>query len=137
MSILTCSIRYIYLEELEEDILKENVVTFLELGEKYEVEKLKELAEAKMLQLLHRDNMVDFLMAGDLFRWLVFAIKNILFLVQSREDQGRGPAAGQGKPGLAARRGQGGAEEAPAGPRHRAPLARLDLHCGQEPIVKP
>ena len=75
MSILTCSVRYIYLEELEEDILKENVVTFLELGEKYEVEKLKELAEAKMLQLLHRDNMVDFLMAGDLFRWLVFAIK--------------------------------------------------------------
>ena len=71
MSILTCSVRYIYLEELEEDILKENVVTFLELGEKYEVEKLKELAEAKMLQLLHRDNMVDFLMAGDLFRWLV------------------------------------------------------------------
>ena len=56
------------MEELEEAILKENVVAFLELGEKYQVEKLKELAEAKMLQLLHRDNMVDFLMAGDLFR---------------------------------------------------------------------
>ena len=63
--------------------------------------------------------------------------KNIIFLVQSPEDQGRGPAAGQEKPGLAARRGQGGAEEAPPGPRLRALLARLDLHCGQEPIVKP
>jgi len=61
-------LRYIYLEELEEDILKDEVVAFLELGEKYQVEKLKEVAEAKMLQLLHRDNMVEFLMAGDLFR---------------------------------------------------------------------
>ena len=57
-----------YLEEVEEGLLEEKVIAFLELGEKYQVEKLKELAEAKMLQLLHRDNMVDFLMAGDLFR---------------------------------------------------------------------
>ena len=56
---------------MEEDILKDEVVAFLELGEKYQVEKLKELAEAKMLQLLDRDNMVEFLMAVDLFRWFV------------------------------------------------------------------
>ena len=67
--ILTYLIRYIYLEEIEEDTLKEEVVAFLELGEKYEVGKLKELAEKKMLQLLERDNMVEFLMAGDLFRY--------------------------------------------------------------------
>ena len=66
--ILTYFIRYIYLEEIEEDILKEEVVSFLELGEKYEVEKLKELAEEKMLQLLDKETMVKFLMAGDLFR---------------------------------------------------------------------
>jgi len=61
-------VRYIYLEEIEEGILKEEVVTFLELGEKYQVEKLKELAEEKMMQLLDKGTMVKFLMAGDLFR---------------------------------------------------------------------
>ena len=108
MSILTCSVRYIYLEELEEDILKENVVTFLELGEKYEVEKLKELAEAKMLQLLHRDNMVDFLMAGDLFRWLVFALKK--HLIPGPEPRGSRPRPcswpGEAWPGCAPRAGR-------------------------------
>ena len=68
MLILTYFIRYIYLEEIEEDILKEEVVSFLELGEKYEVGKLKELAEEKMLQLLERETMMKFFIAGDLFR---------------------------------------------------------------------
>jgi len=61
-------LRYIYLEEIVEEIMKEEVVAFLELGEKYEVEKLKELAEEKMLQLLDKKNVVEFMMAGDLFR---------------------------------------------------------------------
>ena len=53
---------------MEEDILKEELVAFLELGEKYEVERLKELAEEKMLQLLDKGNMVKFLIAGEMFR---------------------------------------------------------------------
>ena len=61
-------VRFIYLEEIEEDILKEELVAFLELGEKYEVERLKELAEEKMLQLLDKGNMVKFLIAGEMFR---------------------------------------------------------------------
>jgi len=61
-------LRFIYLEEIEDDILTEEVVAFLELGEKYQVERLKELAEEKMLQLLERGNMVEFLIAGDMFR---------------------------------------------------------------------
>ena len=44
------------MEEVEEDILQEEVVAFLELGEKYQVERLKELAEQKMLQLQQRPN---------------------------------------------------------------------------------
>jgi len=61
-------VRFLYLEEMEEGILQEEVVSFLELGEQYDVEKLKELAEEKMLQLLDKETMVKFLMAGDLFR---------------------------------------------------------------------
>ena len=68
MSILQIFVRYIYLEEIEKGILQEEVVAFLELGEKYEVGKLKELAEEKMLQLLERETMMKFFIAGDLFR---------------------------------------------------------------------
>ena len=68
MSITTCFIRYIYLEEVEDGILKEEAVAFLELGEKYQMERLKELAEQKMLQLLAKETMVKFVIAGDLFR---------------------------------------------------------------------
>ena len=68
MSITTCFIRYIYLEEVEDGILKEEAVAFLELGEKYQMERLKELAEQKMMLLLAKENMVKFLIAGDLFR---------------------------------------------------------------------
>merc|ERR1719154_289662 len=40
----------------------------MELVEKYQVDKLKELAEDKMLQILVKKNMVKFLIAGDIFR---------------------------------------------------------------------
>ena len=61
-------LRFMYLEEVEEDLLKREVVAFLELGEKYQVERLKELAEDWMLKSLNKDNMVDFLVAADTFR---------------------------------------------------------------------
>jgi len=61
-------VRFMYLEEVEEDLLKREVVAFLELGEKYQVERLKEFAEDWMLKSLNKDNMVDFLVAADTFR---------------------------------------------------------------------
>ena len=60
--------RFMYLEEVEEDLLKQEVVVFLEIGEKYQVESLKELAEDWMLKNLNKDNMVNFLVAADTFR---------------------------------------------------------------------
>ena len=44
----------------------------MELGEKYQVDKLKELAEDKMLQILVKKNMVKFLIAGDIFRYSLY-----------------------------------------------------------------
>ena len=61
-------LRFMYLEEVEEDLLKQEVVVFLELGEQYQVEKLKELAEDWMLKNLNKDTMIDFLVAADTFR---------------------------------------------------------------------
>ena len=60
-------VKFIYTGELEEDMLKEQAVAFLELGNKYDVQELKDLAEQEMPKQLDRKNMVEFLYIGDLF----------------------------------------------------------------------
>ena len=60
--------RFMYLEEGEEGLLEQEVGAFLELGEKYEVEKLKELAEITMVRSLKKENMIEFFQAADMFR---------------------------------------------------------------------
>ena len=57
-----------YLEKVEEGLLKQEVVAFLELGEKYEVNKLKEIAENTMVKNLKKENMIQFFQAADMFR---------------------------------------------------------------------
>ena len=57
-------IRFLYTGELEEGILKEEATVFLELGEKYDVQGLKDLAEDQMVKLLDKKNMVEFLSVG-------------------------------------------------------------------------
>ena len=57
-----------YLEEVEEGLLEQEVVAFLELGEKYQVNKLKELAEDTMVKSLKKENMIEFFLAADMFR---------------------------------------------------------------------
>ena len=60
-------IRFLYTGELEEGILKEEATVFLELGEKFDVQGLKDLAEDQMVKLLDRKNMVEFLSIGDMY----------------------------------------------------------------------
>ena len=60
-------VKFMYAGELEEDILKEHAIAFLELGNKYIVQELKDLAEQEMLKQLNRRNMVRFVSIGDLF----------------------------------------------------------------------
>ena len=60
-------IRFLYTGELEEGIVKEEATVFLELGEKYDVQGLKDLAEDQMVKLLDKKNMVEFLSVGDMF----------------------------------------------------------------------
>jgi len=65
-------VRFIYTEEMEEDVLKEEAEVFLELGEMYGMETLKKMAEEAMVETLNMENMVRFLLAGDLYRaWRV------------------------------------------------------------------
>ena len=58
-------VRYIYTGELEESLLREEAVPFLELGDKYDVQELKELAEGELLRQLSRKNMVELVSIGD------------------------------------------------------------------------
>merc|ERR1719430_2372115 len=61
-------IKYIYTGEIEEDVLKEEAATFLDLGEMYEINGLKELAEENMLATLNEDNMIEYFLAGDKYK---------------------------------------------------------------------
>ena len=57
-----------YLEEVEEGLLEEKVVAFLEVGERYQVDKLKEIAENTMVRSLKKENVIEFFQAADMFR---------------------------------------------------------------------
>ena len=60
-------VKFIYTGELEEDMLKEHAMAFLELGNKYDVQELKDSAEAELLMQLDKKNMVQLVSIGDLF----------------------------------------------------------------------
>ena len=58
-------VRFIYTGNIEEDILVEHVVEFLELGERLVMDTLKMFAEDKMLNILNMENMTRFYVVGD------------------------------------------------------------------------
>ena len=61
-------VEYIYTAMLEKDILEREAIAFLEVGDKYQVPGLKELAEDEMIDQLNRENMVHLLALSDLYR---------------------------------------------------------------------
>ena len=60
-------IKYIYVGALQKNILEEQAAAFLELGNKYDMQELKDLAEAELLRQLDKKNMVEFVSFGDIF----------------------------------------------------------------------
>ena len=61
-------VRYIYTGELEQDVLKENAPAFLNMGEMYNLEEMKEKAEKELLSQLEKENMVDMISLGEVYR---------------------------------------------------------------------
>ena len=61
-------VRFIYTGDLEEDVLKENAPAFLEMGDMYELQELKNLAETEMLSQLTKENMLQMILLGEIFR---------------------------------------------------------------------
>ena len=60
--------RFIYTGELEGNLLKEQATAFLELGNKYDVQELNDIAEGELLIQLDRKNMVEFFSIDSFFR---------------------------------------------------------------------
>ena len=60
-------VRFLYTGELEDQVFKEETVVFLELGDKYNVQGLKDLAETELLSQLEKTNMVSLVSIGDLY----------------------------------------------------------------------
>ena len=58
-------VKFIYTGELEDEVLKEYAVAFLELGDMYDIQELKDLSEGELLIQLDKKNMLEFLSIGD------------------------------------------------------------------------
>ena len=61
-------VHFIYMGKLDKDILKQEAVSLFELGERYDIPALKHLAEGEMLKQLNKDNMLEMLTLGNLFK---------------------------------------------------------------------
>ena len=87
-----CFVKYFYTGHVEEECLKENVVSFLDLGEKYDLPGLKAIAEQAMIAMLDKENMLSFFLAGDLYQGGKIREAAQTFLRQNRkslvEDEG-------------------------------------------------
>ena len=61
-------VRFIYTGDLEDNVLEEHASAFLAMGEMYDLVELKDKAEAKLLSQLKRENMVEMISFGELYR---------------------------------------------------------------------
>ena len=61
-------VQFIYTGEVPEDLLKEQPSAFLAMGEMFDLQDLKDLAETEMLIQLDKVNMVAMISLGELFR---------------------------------------------------------------------
>jgi len=60
-------IKYCYRQPLEEEVFKNNLFEFLEVGEKFDLPLLKLRTELAMISILNKENFIDILIAGDLY----------------------------------------------------------------------
>jgi len=81
-----CFVKYFYTGHVEEASLKENVVSFLDLGEKYDLPGLKAIAEQAMIAMLDKENMLSFFLAGDLYQGEKIREAAKTFLRQNRKS---------------------------------------------------
>jgi len=57
-------VKFLYTSKLDTDILEENVIAFLRVADMYLLDGLKDMTERLMVNLLNKQNMVEFFVAG-------------------------------------------------------------------------
>ena len=57
-------VKFMYTDEIGEKVFEDNIEDFLRLGDMLIIDRLKQRAEQKMLELLDRHNMAAFFIAG-------------------------------------------------------------------------
>ena len=57
-------VKFLYTDEIDENVFEDNIEDFLKLGDMLIIERLKQRSEQKMLELLDRNNMAAFFLAG-------------------------------------------------------------------------
>jgi len=60
-------IKYCYGQPIEEEVFKNNLFEFLEVGEKFDLPLLKLRTELAMISILNKETFIDILIAGDLY----------------------------------------------------------------------
>ena len=75
-------VRFIYTGKLEESILKDQAAAFLELGELWNLQELKDTAEKELLKQLEKETMVRFLSIGEVF-WAEELFEAALYLTKA------------------------------------------------------
>jgi len=66
--VINSFLKFIYTGDIDEEVMSENCVIFFELGEKYDMEDLKVVAEQTMISSLNPENMISFFKAGQMLR---------------------------------------------------------------------
>jgi len=61
-------VKFFYTGQVDEEIMRENASSFLNLGEKYDLAGLKAISEQAMIATLDKDNMLSYFLGGDLYR---------------------------------------------------------------------
>eukprot|EP00092_Neocalanus_flemingeri_P023849 GFUD01025874.1.p1 GENE.GFUD01025874.1~~GFUD01025874.1.p1 ORF type:complete len:354 (+),score=90.93 GFUD01025874.1:67-1062(+) len=77
-------VKYFYTGQVDKEIMNENSVSFLNLGEQYDLAELKAMAEQAMIANLDQGNMVSFFLAGDLYQGQNLRAAAKTFLMQNR-----------------------------------------------------
>jgi len=61
-------VKFFYTSHVEDEVLKKYAVHFFDLGEQYQVEGLKKMAEQAMIASLSTENMLRYFNAGDMYQ---------------------------------------------------------------------
>eukprot|EP00092_Neocalanus_flemingeri_P040433 GFUD01044034.1.p1 GENE.GFUD01044034.1~~GFUD01044034.1.p1 ORF type:complete len:328 (+),score=70.64 GFUD01044034.1:51-1034(+) len=79
-------VKFFYTGQVDEEVLKENAASFLDLSEEYDLQGLKAIAEQVMIANLDKENMVSCYLAGVLYHGQKIRAAAKTFLMQNRRS---------------------------------------------------